>query len=100
MKIQVLSVFQLLLRLSKSLKSDPVADPFKTSWPLQEGFVSLSIQNLNVYVKQFSGCLMHIYNYNGSEILHLTESVVLTRFDVFGYRGNKNYSSDVYYTFC
>jgi len=91
-------LLQMLVPLIFALNPDPFIYSFKTNWPLQEGYVSLSIQNLKEYVEQFSGCLIHIYNYQGIEILGLTEPVVLTRFDVFGYWSKEPYYIDVYYS--
>jgi len=34
--------------------------PFKTNWPLLHGLVGLSIDNLNTYIRPFSGCLVHV----------------------------------------
>jgi len=58
--------------------------PFKTQWPLCQGLAGISINNLNKYIKPFSGCLVHVYNYQGIEITGITEPIVLSRFDVFG----------------
>jgi len=58
--------------------------PFKTQWPLLDGLVGISINNLNSYIQQFPSCLVHVYNYQGIEITGITEPIVLSRFDVFG----------------
>jgi len=58
--------------------------PFKTQWPLMNGLVGISVRNLNTFIQQFPGCLVHVYNYQGIEIIGITEPIVLSRFDVFG----------------
>jgi len=58
--------------------------PFKTKWPLLHGVVGLSVDNLNVYIQQFSACLIHVYSYHGIEIAGTTEPIVLSRFEMYG----------------
>jgi len=57
----------------------------KTAWPLKEGFVGLTLQNLNEFINSFWGCLIHVHNYQGIDLIPLDEPIVLSRFDVFGY---------------
>jgi len=58
--------------------------PFKTKWPLLHGLVGLSVDNLNAYIQQFSGCFVHVFNYQGVQIKGTPEPIVLSRFDMLG----------------
>jgi len=54
-----------------------------TPWPLVPGLQGNSIRNLNFFINQFSGCLIHVFNYHGIEILQIDHPIVLSRFDIY-----------------
>jgi len=58
--------------------------PFRTTWPLQIGYHSAIIPNLNEYLALFSNCLVNLQNFQGIDFIEWKYPIYLTRFDIAG----------------
>jgi len=74
--------------------------PYRTTWPLQIGYQSAIIPNLNEYLALFSNCLVNLQNFQGIDFIEWKYPIYLTRFDIAGeffmnknHPGHKSYSS-------